>query len=226
MSSRSTSPSTRHITVLRIRSGGSAGLRMMIALLRLAPPIALSAAAVVRVNSSMFGAGPRPRRRAGDRRDDLAVVDRRHAVDGGHHRGRRLAAAGGQAHIRGAAGVLEVDGRDHRWPELGRRQVDREQTLPVRSAVRSRCARRRSCTRTRRRARRPRRGRPRRRRWTSGRRPPSLERCPASPGRSPRTGAPPGARRRLAFLSRSVPMLPVPRIATRRRRISSEAARA
>src|ERR1700759_2317722 len=47
-------------TVLRMIIGGSTGLRMMIALLRCAPPTACSAAAVVSVNSSMLARVPGP----------------------------------------------------------------------------------------------------------------------------------------------------------------------
>src|SRR3954452_4303884 len=47
-------------TVLRIISGGSTGLRMMMALPRAAPPTACSAAAVVSVNSSMLARVPGP----------------------------------------------------------------------------------------------------------------------------------------------------------------------
>ena len=47
-------------TVSRIISGGSAGLRMMIALPRLAPPTSTMAAEVVSVNSSMLARVPGP----------------------------------------------------------------------------------------------------------------------------------------------------------------------
>ena len=47
-------------TVLRIISGGSTGLRMMIALPRWAPPTTSRAAAVVSVNSSMLARVPGP----------------------------------------------------------------------------------------------------------------------------------------------------------------------
>ena len=46
--------------VSRMTSGGSAGLRMMIALPDLAPPITSTARAVVRVNSSMLLRVPGP----------------------------------------------------------------------------------------------------------------------------------------------------------------------
>jgi hypothetical protein len=46
--------------VLRIMIGGSAGLRMITAFPRSAPPTALSAAAVVSVNSSMLARVPGP----------------------------------------------------------------------------------------------------------------------------------------------------------------------
>ncbi len=46
--------------VSRMMSGGSAGLRMMMALPRLAPPISSTAREVVRVNSSMFCRVPGP----------------------------------------------------------------------------------------------------------------------------------------------------------------------
>ena len=59
MASRSaTSDSTN--TVSRIMTGGSAGLRMMSALLASAPPTERSAAAVVSVNSSMLARVPGP----------------------------------------------------------------------------------------------------------------------------------------------------------------------
>src|SRR3954471_20247931 len=50
-------------TELRIISGGSTGLRMMMALPRWAPPTASTAAAVVSVNSSMLALVPGPAER-------------------------------------------------------------------------------------------------------------------------------------------------------------------
>ncbi len=47
-------------TVLRMRIGGSAGLRTMIALPRAAPPISSRPRAVARVNSSMLARVPGP----------------------------------------------------------------------------------------------------------------------------------------------------------------------
>ena len=55
---------TRQCTVSRIMSGGSAGLRMMIALPRRAPPTVSIARAVVSVNSSMLARVPGPAERA------------------------------------------------------------------------------------------------------------------------------------------------------------------
>ncbi|MCY1182630.1 hypothetical protein D9M73_232000 [compost metagenome] len=60
MAARSGSPSVRQCTVSRMISGGSAGLMMMIALPCRAPPTCSMAAAVVRVNSSMFLRVPGP----------------------------------------------------------------------------------------------------------------------------------------------------------------------
>src|ERR1700722_2994860 len=54
---------TRQWTVSRMRSGGSAGLRMMTALPRLAPPTDSMARAVVSVNSSMLARVPGPAER-------------------------------------------------------------------------------------------------------------------------------------------------------------------
>jgi hypothetical protein len=102
-------------------SGGSAGLRMMIALPRPAPPISSRPRAVVRVNESMLWPGGE----AGDRRDDLRVGDRRDCGDGRHHRDRRLAAAADHVHVRRRPVAVEVDDGNHARPELGRGQVDR-----------------------------------------------------------------------------------------------------
>src|SRR5271156_5329322 len=55
--------SVRQWMVSRITSGGSAGLMMMMALPRLAPPTDSTAPAVVRVNSSMFWRVPGPTER-------------------------------------------------------------------------------------------------------------------------------------------------------------------
>ena len=52
--------SIRQSTVSRMISGGSAGLRMMIALPRSAPPTLSIALAVVSVNSSMLARVPGP----------------------------------------------------------------------------------------------------------------------------------------------------------------------
>ena len=60
MAAWSQSPSTRQYTVLRISSGGSAGLSTITALPRAAPPTTSSARAVVSVNSSMFARVPGP----------------------------------------------------------------------------------------------------------------------------------------------------------------------
>ena len=60
MASRSTSGATAQKIVSRMIIGGSAGLRMMIALPRSAPPIVSTPAAVVRVNSSMLARVPGP----------------------------------------------------------------------------------------------------------------------------------------------------------------------
>ena len=60
MASRSASGGTAQKIVSRMIIGGSAGLRMMIALPRSAPPISSTPAAVVRVNSSMFARVPGP----------------------------------------------------------------------------------------------------------------------------------------------------------------------
>ena len=54
------SAGTAQKTVLRIISGGSTGLRMMIALPRSAPPTTSRAADVVSVNSSMLARVPGP----------------------------------------------------------------------------------------------------------------------------------------------------------------------
>ncbi len=56
----SASGSTAQKIVSRMIIGGSAGLRMMIALPRSAPPIVSTPAAVVRVNSSMLARVPGP----------------------------------------------------------------------------------------------------------------------------------------------------------------------
>ena len=56
----SASGATAQKIVSRMIIGGSAGLRMMIALPRSAPPIDSTPAAVVRVNSSMFARVPGP----------------------------------------------------------------------------------------------------------------------------------------------------------------------
>ncbi|BAX93669.1 hypothetical protein MSG_03539 [Mycobacterium shigaense] len=60
MAAWSQSPSTRQYTVLRMRTGGSAGLRTITALPRCAPPTTFSAVAVVSVNSSMLARVPGP----------------------------------------------------------------------------------------------------------------------------------------------------------------------
>ena len=60
MAASSGSPCNRQCTVSRITKGGSAGLRMMMALPRLAPPMRSMARAVVWVNSSMFLRVPGP----------------------------------------------------------------------------------------------------------------------------------------------------------------------
>src|SRR3954453_1626080 len=60
MASRSASGATAQKMVSRMIIGGSAGLRMMIALPRSAPPIVSTPAAVGRVNSSMLARVPGP----------------------------------------------------------------------------------------------------------------------------------------------------------------------
>ena len=63
MASSSGGSSVRQWIVSRMMSGGSAGLMMMIALPRFAPPTRSTALAVVRVNSSMFCRVPGPTER-------------------------------------------------------------------------------------------------------------------------------------------------------------------
>src|SRR2546426_12210927 len=90
----SKSPSGMAYTVLRIRMGGSAGLRMMIAFPCCAPPITARAVDVVSVNSSIFCLVPGPAERLADRTDHLGVPhgsDTAHGVD---HRCRCLPATG------------------------------------------------------------------------------------------------------------------------------------
>ena len=70
MRASSGSVSVRQCTVSRMISGGSAGLRMMIALPRLAPPTFSMPLAVVRVNSSMFLRVPGP----AEREDTVATI--------------------------------------------------------------------------------------------------------------------------------------------------------
>ena len=60
IASRSASGSAAQKIVSRMIIGGSAGLRMMIALPSVAPPISRTPLLVVRVNSSMFARVPGP----------------------------------------------------------------------------------------------------------------------------------------------------------------------
>ena len=72
------------------------------------------------------GPCPRAGRLRGDRRDDLGVGHRRHPADGGHHRDRRLAAAGDHVQVGRVQLGVQVDGRDDGRADGGRRQVDRD----------------------------------------------------------------------------------------------------
>ena len=112
-------------TVFVIRMGGSAGLRMMIALpLRRAADARPRPAAVVSVNSSMFCRVPGPALLLAIGGDDLGVLDRRNASGGGDDRHRCLAAAADEVDVRRRRVRAEVHNRDHVRPPRRRRQVD------------------------------------------------------------------------------------------------------
>ncbi len=93
IASRSGSDSVRQWTVSRMMSGGSAGLMMMIALPRLAPPTRSSAARRGARELVDVLARPGPDRLRSDGGDDLRILDRLHAGHRGDHRDRRLPAA-------------------------------------------------------------------------------------------------------------------------------------
>ena len=139
------SPSVRQCTVSRMMSGGSAGLRMMIALPRLAPPTFSIAArrGARELVDVLAGAGPG--RARGHGRHDLGVRDRLHAAHRGHDRDRRLAAAADHVDVHLAlADVLgEVDRRHAVRADRRRREVDHHARRARRACGRSRGARRR-----------------------------------------------------------------------------------
>ena len=110
--------------MLRIIIGGSAGLRMMIALASLAPPIVSSPRAVEAVNSSMFCRVPGPGRARRDRRDRSRRRQSATRSIGGDDRDRRLRAAGDQVHLGRVAVLGQIHRRHDRRTERGRRQVD------------------------------------------------------------------------------------------------------
>ena len=92
--------------------GGSAGLRMMIALPRSAPPIVSTPAAVVRVNSSMLARVPGP----ADLDATVATISAYDTGgrpgDRGHHRDGGLAAAGDHVDVHRAEVLVAVDRRE------------------------------------------------------------------------------------------------------------------
>ncbi len=111
----------------RIMIGGSAGLMMMMALPRFAPPTFSTAPAVVRVNSSMFCRVPGPT----DLDATVATISAystgwTRKADGGDHRDGGLAAAAHHADIHFARPDvrLEVHRRDAIRAERGRREID------------------------------------------------------------------------------------------------------
>ena len=110
--------------VSRMIIGGSAGLRMMIALPRLAPPIVSHTLAGGLGELVDVGPRARPRRHRSHRRDDLGVGhldDARHRV---HDRDRGLAAAGDHVDVRRIEMLTQVRRRNHRGPDGRGRQVD------------------------------------------------------------------------------------------------------
>ena len=98
-------------TVSRMIIGGSAGLRMMIALPRAAPPT-FSMRPRGRLGE-LVDVGPRarPGRPRRDRRDDLRVGHRRDPRDRVHDRDRRLPAAGDHVDVRRVEVLIQVDRR-------------------------------------------------------------------------------------------------------------------
>jgi hypothetical protein len=90
--------------------GGSAGLRMMIALPLVAPPTSI-ARAVVLGELVDVGAGAGAGRARGDRGDDLGVCTFRHRADGRDHRDRRLPAAGHHVDVGRIEVLVHVDRR-------------------------------------------------------------------------------------------------------------------
>ena len=182
IASRSASAGIAQKIVSCMSIGGSAGLRMMIALPRSAPPIVSTPRAVVLVNSSMLARVPGPGRRRRHARHDLRVLDRHDPRDRVDHRDRGLPAAGDQADV-GRAGVLaEVDRGHHRRADRGRGEVHRLDAELADTGARSPGARRPRWPRRPGRAARWRAAsrRPRRRRSGRGRPPASAR---GSPGR-------------------------------------------
>ena len=100
---------TAQKTELRIISGGSTGLRMMIARPVGGAADLQHAAEVVSVNSSMFARVPGPADARRPRRRSRHRARRDHRGDGGDHRDRGLAAAGDHVDVDGVEVELEVD---------------------------------------------------------------------------------------------------------------------
>ena len=143
IAARSGSSSVKQWIVSRMISGGSAGLMMMIALPRSAPPTFSTPLAVVRVNSSIFWRVPGPTELRGDRGHDLRVLDRLHAADRGDHRDRRLPAAAHHVHVERAAPDVaspQVHGRNAVRTDRGRGQIDDHDAGSISGSAFFRCA--------------------------------------------------------------------------------------
>ena len=197
--------------------GGSAGLRMMIALPRAAPPTSSIAARGGLGELVDIGARARPGRFRGDRGDDLGIMDRRDRGDRGDDRDRRLAAAGDHVDVGRVEMGVAIDHRDDIGADGRRRQVDHHLAVLPRRSRCAACARRRRSRRRRSRCpARPACGSARRcrRRWS--RRPVAGARAGRPTAGSMPTSAPISSRLgrcACTLIIRSVPILPEPMIA-------------
>ena len=110
--------------MLRIRMGGSAGLRMMMALPCFAPPITSKSARSGEGKLVDVLARAGSGRQAGNRADHLGIRDRRDARDRINQRNGRLSATGDQVDVLLIQMLAQIHGGDHVRSTRGRRQVN------------------------------------------------------------------------------------------------------
>ena len=114
----------RPCTVLRIRIGGSAGFKTIIALPWAARPIFSKPRAVVSVNSSIFCRVPGPALLLAIVATISAYSTGAHLFEGAHQRHRGLAAATDEIDIVRADMFFKIDQRDYVGPTRGGSQID------------------------------------------------------------------------------------------------------